>query len=173
MHQGMIRTARLVLRPPDERDVPQLVEGCSDPGVPRYIPMIPVPYGEEDARAWLAGDRERWDELRECAFAITTHDDDELLGVISVRLIEGGSIGYWLRPRARGRGVMAEALQGIVEWAREEHGLHGLFLTTHPDNVASQRVAERAGFVCVGPVEHLPPFADGRTDALRFEPPGR
>src|SRR4051812_35364780 len=121
MNHDVIRTARLVLRPPEERDVPQLVEGCSDPREPRYIPMIPVPYGEDDARAWLAGDGERWDELRECSFAITTRDRDELLGVISVRLIEGGSIGYWLRARARGRGVMAEALEGVVRWAREEH----------------------------------------------------
>ena len=55
----MIRTDRLVLRPPAERDVPAIVAGCSDPAVARNIPLIPEPYTERDARAWLAADEER------------------------------------------------------------------------------------------------------------------
>jgi dipeptidase E len=159
----IIRTPRLVLREPDLRDIPRIVAGCSDPDVPRFIPFVPAPYTERDAREWLAAAPP--DERR---FAIS-EDGGELLGVISVRLRPGGSLGYWLHADARGRGLAAEALRAVVEWAREAHGLTDLFLTTHPDNVASQRVAEQAGFVCVALVDHEPPFADGRTDALRFE----
>jgi RimJ/RimL family protein N-acetyltransferase len=161
-------TARLVLRPPDERDVPQIVDGCADPEVARYIPLIPVPYGERDARAWLEGRDERRRSLRECDFALTAHDDDELLGVVSVQLRPHGSVGYWLRACARGRGLMTEALGAVVGWACTEHGVSDLHLTTHPGNVASQRVAERAGFVRDGVVAHEPPFADGVRRAIRF-----
>ena len=153
----LIRTPRLVLREPDPRDIPQIVAGCSDPGVARYIPLIPVPYTERDAREWLARDDER-------AFAIT-EGGGELLGVVSVRPRPGGSLGYWLRAGARGHGLAAEALRAVVAWT----GRDDLFLTTHPDNVASQRVAERAGFVCVALVDHDPPFPNGRSDTLRFE----
>jgi RimJ/RimL family protein N-acetyltransferase len=89
--------------------------------------------------------------------------------VVTVRLAEGGTVGYWLAPEARGRGVMTEALRAVVSWAREEHGIRRLVLTTHPDNVASQRVAERAGFVRVGLTEHAPPFRDGTAHAVLFE----
>jgi RimJ/RimL family protein N-acetyltransferase len=89
--------------------------------------------------------------------------------VVTVRLREGGPVGYWLAPEARGRGVMTEALRDVVSWAREEHGIGRLVLTTHPDNVASQRVAERAGFVRVGLTEHEPPFRDGTAHAVLFE----
>jgi len=44
-----------------------------------------------------------------------------------------------------------------------------LLLTTHPENTASQRVAERAGFRRVGMTEHDPPFRDGATMAVLFE----
>lgn len=162
-------TARLVLRPPDAGAAAAIVAGCSDPDVARYIPVIPVPYTEPDARRWLAGADERWRTSRERALAITLPHDDELLGVVSVRLRPGGSIGYWLRSHVRGRGFMTEAVRGLADWANEEHGLSDLFLAAHPDNVASQRVAEKAGFVGVGLVQHEPAFADGTRHALRFE----
>jgi RimJ/RimL family protein N-acetyltransferase len=167
----MIRTRRLLLREPAERDVPAIVAGCSDPDVPRYIPLIPSPYSEADARGWLAGLAERRATDAEHTFAITRAEEDELLGVITVRLRPGGSIGYWLRPEARGAGVMTEALAAVVAWARDEHGIGSLFLATHPDNLASQRVAERAGFVRAGDIDHAPAFADGLSRAVRFDAP--
>jgi RimJ/RimL family protein N-acetyltransferase len=101
--------------------VPAIVTGCSDPEVPRYIPLIPVPYTERDAREWLAGAEERWRQDRERALAITRVDqDDELLGVVSVDLRPGGSIGYWMRADASGRGLMSEALTAVVRWAEEQ-----------------------------------------------------
>jgi RimJ/RimL family protein N-acetyltransferase len=66
---------------------------------------------------------------------------------------------------------MAEALRHVVAWAAQERGVGGLMLTTHPDNRASQRVAEQAGFVRTGMVAHDPPFRDGCTDANRFALP--
>jgi ribosomal-protein-alanine N-acetyltransferase len=152
-----LRTARLVLRPPQEHDIPRIVAACSSPDVARYIPHIPVPYTEADAREWLA-------HASANSFAITL--DDVLLGVVSV---EDGSLGYWLHPDARGRGVMAEALAAVVRWA----GDRDLVLTAHPENVASRRVAEKAGFVAVGTVAHDPPFRDGVREAIRYESCGR
>lgn len=168
----MIRTERLVLRAPAERDVPAIVAGCGDPDVARYIPVIPVPYTERDARQWLAGLDARLRADGEHTFAITRADDDVLIGVITVRLHAGGSIGYWLCREARGGGLMTEALVAVVDWARREHAVTGLFLTTHPDNVASQRVAEKAGFTRAGLVDHAPAFADGLARAVRFDAPG-
>lgn len=164
-----LATSRLVLRPPAPGDVPAIVDGCSDPEVARFSPVIPIPYTEDHARGWLAGAQQRWATDREREFAITAPPDDELLGVISVQLRDGGSLGYWLRPAARGRGLMAEALRAVTVWAEEEHQVRGLYLTAHVDNLASQRVAEQAGFARAGMVAHDPPFNDGRVDAVRFE----
>lgn len=57
-----------------------------------------------------------------------------------------GSIGYWLLPVARGRGLATSAVRLLSTWAIRELGTTKLRLTTAPDNARSQRVAERSGF---------------------------
>jgi len=167
-----IETARLILRPPGRGDVPALVQALGeDPDIAWSIPLIPTPYTVADAREWLAGIPGRFETIREVPFAITERGDDELIGSISVRLDAEGSIGYWIRESSRGQGLMTEAVVAVVRWAVTEHGLHDLHLTTHPDNLASQRVAEKAGFVRGGMVVHEPPFGDGGMRALRYERP--
>jgi RimJ/RimL family protein N-acetyltransferase len=167
-----IETERLILRPPEERDVAAIARAIEeDPDIAWFIPLMPTPYTEADARAWLAGIPERLATISETPFAITERGADELIGSISVRLHAQGSIGYWLRESSRGQGLMTEAVIAVVRWAAVEHGLHDLHLTTHPDNLASQRVAEQAGFVRGGMVMHEPPFGDGGMRALRYERP--
>jgi RimJ/RimL family protein N-acetyltransferase len=75
------------------------------------------------------------------------------------------TIGYWVAAAARGRGVATRALRLVCEWRQERP----LRLVTHPRNVASQRVAEKAGFRCVGKCPHEPVFRDGTAEAVRFE----
>jgi RimJ/RimL family protein N-acetyltransferase len=146
----------------------RIVAGCSDPEIARYIPIIPAPYTDDDAHAWLSASNVRWHASRELDLAVADRGSDRLLGVISIQLRAGGSVGYWLRREARGRGVMLEALDAVVDWAAAQHGVRELTLTIHPDNVASQRVAEGAGFVRAGIVPHDPPFRDGTIDAILF-----
>jgi RimJ/RimL family protein N-acetyltransferase len=163
-----IRTERLVLRQPREDDVDAIVEACQDPDIPRFIPFVPVPYSEEDARAFLESVERAWRESDERTFAIC-RDDDAMIGAVTVRLRDGGTVGYWLSPAARGQGLMTEAVRAVVGWAREDCGIGRLSLWTHPENLPSQAVAERVGFVRVGVGEHTPPFQDGSTLGVRFE----
>ena len=83
----------------------------------------------------------------------------EPLGLISLRIAERNpglaAVGYWLRPEARGRGAATVAVQLIARWAFNEVGVQRLELITAPENVAPQRVAERAGFTCEGVLRGL------------------
>jgi RimJ/RimL family protein N-acetyltransferase len=167
----VLRSKRLTLQRLTEGDIPAIVDGCNDAAVVAYIPVIPSPYGEADARAWLASASERWTEKHELDLAIRRAGNTEFLGVLTLRLRPGGSVGYWLSPLARGSGVMTEALAAGAEWAERKHGARQLFLTAHPNNVASQRAAEKAGFIRTGLVQHEPPFRDGVSVAVRFQRP--
>ena len=165
-----IRFAHLLLRPPQETDLSAVVAACSDPEIPRFLPLVPAPYREQDGREWLARAADKWQRAdEEHVFAIVDAERDEFLGVVTIRLRDGGSLGYWLRSEARGRGVMTQAVQAVVDWARDEHGVERLFITAHPENLASQLVAEKAGFVRAGVTTHEPRFRDGSTTAIRFE----
>lgn len=61
-------------------------------------------------------------------------------------------IGYWLAPEARGRGAATRAVRLLAPWAFETFALTKLEIRAHSDNPASQRVAERCGFVRAGTV---------------------
>jgi ribosomal-protein-alanine N-acetyltransferase len=61
-----------------------------------------------------------------------------------------GSIGYWLLPVGRGRGLATSAVRPLSTWAVRELGVTNLRLRTASDNKRSKRVAERAGFRRVG-----------------------
>jgi Major Facilitator Superfamily/Acetyltransferase (GNAT) domain len=91
------------------------------------------------------------------------------LGSVSVALREGGNVGYMLAPSARGHGFMTEAVRAVVRWAREVHSIESLQLWAHPDNLASQGVAERAGFARLGERRCDTPFRDGSTVGILFE----
>jgi ribosomal-protein-alanine N-acetyltransferase len=47
---------------------------------------------------------------------------------------------------ARGRGIATRALRLVTDWAFSSLGVTRIELTTDPENVPSQRVAERVGF---------------------------
>ena len=163
-----IRTERLVLRRPRLEDVPAIVLACQDPDVPRFMPEVSTPYGEQDARRFLASVDRAWRESDERTFAIAGRDG-VYLGSVSVALREGGNVGYMLSPSARGHGFMTEAVRAVVRWAHEMHGVQSLQLWTHPDNLASQAVAERAGFARLGERRCDTPFRDGSTVGILFE----
>jgi RimJ/RimL family protein N-acetyltransferase len=162
-----LRAGDLLLRPPLDEDAPAVVAACQDEAISRFLPLMPNPYGEADARTWLALTRRGWaGELDEKAFAITRGGG--FVGVVSLRPGTGG-LGYWLAPEARGQGVMPRAVAAVMDWGRAEHGVRAFHLLAHPDNLASQRVAEKLGFSRAGEVDHEPAFRDGTTRALRFE----
>jgi len=105
---------------------------------------------------------------RETGLAWAITDDEGLLGRIALRglsLAEGlGVFGYWVLPRARGRGVATTALELVSAWAFDDLGLHRLELAHSVANPASCRVAERAGFVLEGTLRGALAHDDGWHD---------
>jgi RimJ/RimL family protein N-acetyltransferase len=161
-----LRDDDLVLRPWVEDDVPALVEACNDPEIPRWIPAIPSPYTVENARAFVRGEiQPEVDHL-----AITMRG--AVVGAIGIGVNAAnrrGTIGYWVARPARGHGVCTRALRLLSRWALAELGLQRLELVTDPDNVASQRVAEKVGFRREGVLRSHMSHPDGRLrDSVMF-----
>jgi [ribosomal protein S5]-alanine N-acetyltransferase len=55
-------------------------------------------------------------------------------------------LAYWVRPDERRRGVAGRGVAAVTEWAHQNAGLTRIWLEINPDNTASLRVAERAGY---------------------------
>jgi RimJ/RimL family protein N-acetyltransferase len=126
------------LRPLTEEDVPEVVAACQDPEIPRWT-LVPSPYTEDDAREFLA----RASDVS----AIVDAESGEFFGAIGWHWVDGNvQVGYWVKREARGRGVASRALRLLARWAFTDLGAVRVQLLTEPENRASQRVAEKAGF---------------------------
>jgi RimJ/RimL family protein N-acetyltransferase len=76
-------------------------------------------------------------------------------------------IGYWLLPKARGRGIATRAVVQLTSWLLDL-GAQRIVLTVVEDNHASIRVAQRSGFEFDGPTDEQETW-NGRThQVLRF-----
>lgn len=98
----------------------------------------------------------------ECRFAIHRRGDGERVGRIHVRLTGDplivdamGHSGYAVDEAHRRQGYAARALRLIRGIARH-YGVAPLWVLIAPDNVASRRTAERAGFRLAGVVPAAP-----------------
>jgi len=137
----------LLLRLPEERDVEAIRDACQDPEIPRWIPVIPQPYTEQSARDFVTWSHERL-EHGNYSFVIVAAETGELLGAIGMGVnaqMQIGHIGYWIAAPARRRGIASGALGLLAGWALEQ-GFGRVELITDPDNIASQRVAEKVDF---------------------------
>jgi RimJ/RimL family protein N-acetyltransferase len=168
-HHLWVRGSVGLRAPRLDQDIVAIAVACQDPEIARFAVLIPSPYTANDALLFVEESLRKWNEREEATFVIENRETEEFYGVVSVELREGGSVGYWVKPEARGKGIATDALTGTAEWARREHDITRLFLKTHPANVASQRVAEKADFRKVGVVSQTPPFRDGVADAILYE----
>jgi len=81
---------------------------------------------------------------------------------------ERAGLGYWLAPDARGRGAATHTPRLLAGWAFPAVGLKRIKLTYGSDNYASQRVAERCGFLCESVLRSEMVFKGGRRDSVTF-----
>jgi RimJ/RimL family protein N-acetyltransferase len=158
----------LLLRPPEERDVPAIVEACQDEAIARWIP-VPVPYTEDHARQFVAERPDRWQDAEhgELTFAITDAQDGRLLGMVGLHARDATmrEIGYWGAPWARGKGVMTDAARMVCEFGFEVLGLERIEWWAGVGNEASWRVAEKLGFTREGTCRRRLPHRGERLDA--------
>ena len=82
--------------------------------------------------------------------------------------VRSAEIGYGVRGDERGKGYASEALAAVARWALTEAGLQRAWLTANTDNVASVRVAEKAGFHREGTLRRAAMEEDGLHDVAVF-----
>lgn len=157
----------VVLRPMDERDVEAVERRSHDAQINRWIGAQ-----RGTATEFLASKRRAWADGTEASFAVCDVANPDLcLGQVWVELDseDRGLVGYWLLEEGRGSGRATRAVRLISEWALDELRLARLALTTEPENHASQRVAERAGFQREGVLRSYTKRQDGtRADAVLY-----
>lgn len=163
----------IALRPWRASDVAGGLMAFADPITQRFSWPHARPYTQADAQAYFDAQelgRRRGEQLE--LAVVDAGGDATVLGGVALYDVDlaarRASIGYWLAADARGRGVATCAVGLLAGWGFAELGLARLELTCGPDNVASQRVAERCGFTREALLRSHMPFKGGLRDTVVY-----
>jgi RimJ/RimL family protein N-acetyltransferase len=141
------------LRPFTLADIPAVSAACQDPEISRWTAM-PSPGSEDHALAWINSHTKLWEDGLAAPFAITLGNGGPFAGNVSLAKVDWGQrlgfAGYWVASFARNRGVASHGLVLLCGWAFDSLGLARVVLHTMIGNVASERVATKAGFTHTG-----------------------
>jgi RimJ/RimL family protein N-acetyltransferase len=103
----------------------------------------------EDCGHFLSQTTEDWTSDKSYNFAITDVCKDAFLGSIALNKINrshnSANVGYWVRQSRAGRGIASRALTLVAGFAFSELHFHRLEIVVPDGNIASQRVAQKAG----------------------------
>ena len=94
-------------------------------------------------------------EAGTCVFHVLAGEDGTVLGRFNLFDLEDGTarLGYRVAQHVAGRGVATAAVQELCRLAAAKYGLRTLRAAAARQNVASQRVLAKAGFVVAGPAD--------------------
>jgi ribosomal-protein-alanine N-acetyltransferase len=68
------------------------------------------------------------------------------MGGVIYGALRGAHIGYWIDRNYAGRGLTTDAVNTLTAFAFDVLGLHRIEINIRPENAASIRVAEKAGY---------------------------
>src|SRR3954469_3103627 len=152
-------------------DLLPLVDACQDPEIPRWT-AVPTPYGEHDAREYLARAEIDRRSGRELGLAEVPSGNGTLLGSCGLARFDWQDrkveVGYWVAAGARRQGVGARATGLLSRWALDGLGMERVELLANPENEGSQRLAERAGFTREGTLRRYRRRKGEREDLIMF-----
>jgi ribosomal-protein-alanine N-acetyltransferase len=142
-----IQTPHLILRGFTPDDFDPLFAILSNRDVIRYLPRT-EPWPEEIVRRTMARQREHWEQHGFGWYAVECREERSLLGWCGLNIIdktEEVEIKYLLKQSHWGRGLATEGATRCVQDGLQTLGLDEIIGLAHPDNIASQRVLEKAG----------------------------
>lgn len=141
--------ARVRLRPPDERDLPDLLATFGDADALCYWSHGPLA-DLDAARAYLDGIRDGWRDRTLFQWAVAGPEADRLLGTVTLcawdQANRRAEVGFILRPEAQGRGLATDAVRAALAFGFGPMRLHRVEADVDPANAVSLRLLARLGF---------------------------
>ncbi len=89
------------------------------------------------------------------SFSFAIWHQQNLIGQISLGgviygAMRGGHIGYWIDKNYANRGFTTQAVTAVTDFSFTSLELHRVEINVRPENAASRRVAEKAGYIFEG-----------------------
>ncbi|MGE0502324.1 MAG: GNAT family N-acetyltransferase [Rhizobiaceae bacterium] len=145
----VLATLRLVLRPPHADDVPDLARLANDRRIADMLTRMPHPYGEAEARAFVAMSAAPRRAGR--SWAVTLADNGAFIGCAGLNETDDAlELGYWIGEPFWGNGYATEVAHALVDLAFRATTVPALAVQCRVINPASRRVIHKCGFQYAG-----------------------
>ena len=142
-----IETKRFKLRIPEMEDIPYIFSATRFEGFNDGMLWEP-PDTIEELTAPLNRSIQSWESCKAFSFTIVKKGSTELLGRIGIRqtnIEHVWNVGFWTHPESQKKGVMTEALQGVLKFGFEELSAERIEACHAIWNKASEKVLKRNG----------------------------
>jgi [ribosomal protein S5]-alanine N-acetyltransferase len=149
----VLRTERLVLRPFELRDAPDVERLAGAREVADTTLTIPHPYPTGGGAMWIATHGPAWTARTIATYAVADRATDALLGAAGIMLSmphSRGELGYWIGMPYWNRGYCTEAVRALMAFGFQSLGLHRLEARHFTRNPASGRVMQKLGMTLEG-----------------------
>lgn len=149
--------ARVVLRPPKARDIPELRALLRD-NADHLRPWSPAPARSSNPLSLtelsrsISRQRREWKNDAAYVFLLAMREPDEpIIGRVALTSVARGPfqnayLGYWIAASHQRLGLMTEAVGVALRFAFETIGLHRVQAAVMPRNVASRRILAKRRF---------------------------
>jgi RimJ/RimL family protein N-acetyltransferase len=151
MKEIELTNGSLLLRPlklTDSKAVYKAVRESIEDIAP-WMPWCHEKYAIGDSEKWIEHTIEAWSNGAEYDFTIIDKKDGTLLGGCGLNNIDNNNrianLGYWVRSSRKGGGIASSVVGLLARFAFEELKLNRVEIITALGNMASQRVAIKAG----------------------------
>lgn len=146
----------ILLKPIDLSDVSQHFDSimASKKELKPWMSWLHAKYTIKDTRAWAKLQLKNWTRGTEYSFCILDAKTREHLGGCGLNRIDpmfkSANLGYWVRSSCAGRGTATRATRLLARFGLQQLKLRRIEISMAVRNVASRRVAEKAGAVFEG-----------------------
>jgi ribosomal-protein-serine acetyltransferase len=164
----------ILIRRYREEDADALCEAVRESiaEVSPWLPWCHENYSIEDSREFVSTRGKSAADGEWYSFGVFERESGRFLGGVGLNFINRvhmmANLGYWVRSSSVGRGVATSATRLAARFGFEELGLQRIEIVAAIENIASQRVAEKAGAVREGVVRKRLLIRGESQDAVMF-----
>jgi RimJ/RimL family protein N-acetyltransferase len=143
----ILETERLLLRPPERRDISTFAPLIGDYDVAKNLATVPHPYADSDAIEWISRLDDRRAKGEAFQFGVTRKSDGAYMGGCGLHLQNGEfELGYWLGKPYWRLGYATEAARCVLEFAFADLQVGEVWAGWFHDNPRSGHVLAKLGF---------------------------
>ena len=146
----LLTSERLQFRRLNEEDVHEVFELRSNPETMKYIPR-PLATSKDDALAHIKLINDNIDTNSDINWAVTEKGNNKCIGIMGFYRTQPENyrteLGYMISPEHHNKGYVTEAVRTLLDYAFNQLNFHSIEAVIDPENIASERVLQKNGFV--------------------------